>query len=313
MAASRGSSPGRIPAAGWRPPASFTSAAYAPDGARVVAGLRDSTARLWDVVSGDMLGGVAHDGPVTTVAFAPTATGSRRDPGRHLRDRHDRSRFGALGHEYPPAASGPRAQDSALSVASRPDGRRPATAGEDARHDLRRCRRRRPPAIRGHDAAVTSVAFSPDGTVVTASEDATARVWDIVDGRERFVFAGHGGPVTAATFAPDGSRIATASSDGTVRLWQETGVEELLRAADQRLGERLSADDRLHFGLAERAGPPLTRVADLPSFADVDRDALGSGRARAVDRGGAGCWQRRRELGSRRGAAARRSQAGSQT
>jgi len=70
-----------------------------------------------------------------------------------------------------------------------------------------------------------------------------------------------------------------------VRLWQETGVEELLRAADRRLGERLSADDRRHFGLAERTGPPLTRVADLPSFADVARDALIAERARSIAAG----------------------------
>ena len=273
---------GRMAAAGAR----FTSAAYAPDGARVVAGLRDSTARLWDVVSGDMLGGVAHDGPVTTVAFAPDgdriATGSGDDifatgmtghaSGR-IWDTNTRQRLQVLEH-----------RTRVLSVAFSPDGGRLATGSEDASariwdaaggDELL--------AIRGHDAAVTSVAFSPDGgRLLTASEDATARVWDIVDGRERFVFAGHGGPVTAATFAPDGSRIATASSDGTVRLWQETGVEELLRAADQRLGERLSADDRRHFGLAERAGPPLTRVADLPSFADVDRDALIAERARSI-------------------------------
>ena len=34
--------------------------------------------------------------------------------------------------------------------------------------------------LKGHDGAVTSAAFSPDGgRIVTASDDSTARVWDI--------------------------------------------------------------------------------------------------------------------------------------
>jgi WD40 repeat protein len=53
----------------------------------------------------------------------------------------------------------------------------------------------------GHHGPVRSASFSPDGkSVVTGSEDETARVW-------------------SAVFSPDGKMIVAASDDKTARLW----------------------------------------------------------------------------------------------
>jgi WD40 repeat protein/serine/threonine protein kinase len=71
-----------------------------------------------------------------------------------------------------------------------------------------------------HGARVTAVAFSPDGvTLLTASADGSARLFDAATGRPRGNPLRHGGAVQIALFGPDGKRVLTAGSDGTARLW----------------------------------------------------------------------------------------------
>lgn len=78
--------------------------------------------------------------------------------------------------------------------------------------------------VTGHDTAVFSVAFSPDGrTLATASGGrAPVRLWDVGEPRRPTPLAtltGHTDVVGAVAFSPDGRTLATASDDRTVRLW----------------------------------------------------------------------------------------------
>jgi tetratricopeptide (TPR) repeat protein len=64
------------------------------------------------------------------------------------------------------------------------------------------------------------VAFSPDGkTVLTGSEDRTARLWDATTGRPLGPPMTHLGQVDSVAFSPDGKTVLTGSGDKTARLW----------------------------------------------------------------------------------------------
>ncbi|HET8683247.1 MAG TPA: hypothetical protein VFM54_15465, partial [Micromonosporaceae bacterium] len=56
--------------------------------------------------------------------------------------------------------------------------------------------------------------------LATASEDNTARLWQVATGQHHTTLEGHTGWVSGVAFSPDGTLLATASEDNTARLWQ---------------------------------------------------------------------------------------------
>jgi hypothetical protein len=75
-------------------------------------------------------------------------------------------------------------------------------------------------ALTGHDFAVTTMAFSPDGTrFISGSLDRTLWVWDAVHLQPLLRLRGHDYGVESLAFSPDGQQVASISSDGTVHLW----------------------------------------------------------------------------------------------
>lgn len=83
-----------------------------------------------------------------------------------------------------------------------------------------------------HERSINGVAWSPDSaSVVSGSQDQTARVWDAATGAARHALTGHEHAVNAVAWSPDGHLVATASSDATSRLWCATtgGAVRVLR------------------------------------------------------------------------------------
>jgi WD40 repeat protein len=106
-----------------------------------------------------------------------------------------------------------------------------------------------PVVLRGHEKGVNRVVYNPDGKRLASADDGTVRLWDL-DGKEVAVLRGHtdevfhvssspDGRLASAgkeiavlrhadlvrhvAFSPDGQRLASASRDGTVRLWDRDG------------------------------------------------------------------------------------------
>lgn len=60
--------------------------------------------------------------------------------------------------------------------------------------------------LKGHEASVYSVAFSPDGS--KGSSDKKIRVWDVQTREELRVLKGHEARVNSVAISPDGSNLS---------------------------------------------------------------------------------------------------------
>jgi WD40 repeat protein len=207
------------------------SVAFSPDGSLLATGSKSKTARLWEVPSGKERRQIFTGNPVRSVAFSPDGQLLATGGGMVRLWRVTSGREQARLFPHQSAASGSAVTSVAFSpdgrlvaIGSRPKGARssaPSRAGlwkvppeRDDRH------LRDDEMWIAHVGAVWGVAFSPDGRLFsTASDDGTARLWDVASHHER-VYVTHDAAVTSVAFSPDGSLLATGSADRTARLWE---------------------------------------------------------------------------------------------
>jgi WD40 repeat protein len=80
----------------------------------------------------------------------------------------------------------------------------------------------------GHTKGVQGCAFSPDGRLaISASDDATLRLWDVATGESLRNFVGHRIDVNGCAFSPDGRLALSAADDQSLRLWEVANGETL--------------------------------------------------------------------------------------
>ena len=86
--------------------------------------------------------------------------------------------------------------------------------------------------LRGHESPINCMAFSPDGRLIASGSGSMDQpiiitgskaeicLWDVPTGTLRTRLRGHSEAVSSVAFSHRGDRLASASYDGTVRLWQ---------------------------------------------------------------------------------------------
>ncbi|MEY8829977.1 c-type cytochrome [Sedimentitalea sp. XS_ASV28] len=76
----------------------------------------------------------------------------------------------------------------------------------------------------GHRAAVNTVIFAGESTLVSAGDDFQIRVWDIAENRGRTIGT-HKGKVVDLAYSPSANLLAAASWDGSISLWSLPGQD----------------------------------------------------------------------------------------
>ncbi|NXC43015.1 CORO7 protein, partial [Penelope pileata] len=105
-----------------------------------------------------------------------------------------------------------------------------AVAGEDAKIRLWRVPEgglqdtlQEPEAVlRGHTEKIYSIRFHPVAAdlLVSSSYDMTVRIWELGAGQEVLCLQGHTDQIFSVAWSPDGKKLATASKDGRLRLYE---------------------------------------------------------------------------------------------
>jgi WD40 repeat protein/serine/threonine protein kinase len=211
------------------------SVTFSPDSQRLASSGFDKAVKLWDVLTGkEQRTLFGHQRGVYGVAFSPDgrllascgAEGSGRGNGelKVWNAQTGKELLDLRGHTR-----------GVYCAAFSPDGRRLASGSQDQTVKLWDVATGQEAlTLRGHLDTIRSVVFSPDGhRLFSCGLDQTVRVWDATPSEDEkheecLTLRGHSDGVTSVAFSPQKSLlVASASTDGTVKLWNTRTAEAL--------------------------------------------------------------------------------------
>lgn len=226
-------------------PSDVLTARFSPDGRHVVTTCQDGGVRIWDAVTGQLIGGpLPHLDLIAHLRFTP-------DGSRLVTASADgRGRVWDALTGQPLNEPVPHLQGMANDSPGRsPDGSRVIILSRNTAQvwDIRSGKR--VGNVMTHSASLVTAQFSPDGTrVALGSVDGTVRLWDVQTALPVSGLLPHGGEVQHAEFSADGKWLLTAASDGKARLWEILVVAApisrwLPELAEAVVGQRLTEND----------------------------------------------------------------------
>ena len=223
----------------WHNQASVLGVAYSPDGSMFVSGHNDGTVKLWHTLPqqpqqiSQVKTLVGHTALVWRIAFRPDskmfATASE-DNTIKLWDEQGKLLQTLRGH-----------QDGVKAITFSPDGKLIASGSLDGTIIIWDTAGHKLETLRKHKSAVVGIDFSPivdttsnsqlrHYTLASASWDNSAKLWRISQNSNnqlteimQDVSFSHESSLRSISFSPDGQLIATATSDHTIKLWQNNG------------------------------------------------------------------------------------------
>jgi WD40 repeat protein len=196
------------------PSGSVLDAAFAGGGSYVVTGGADLATRIWDATTGAPLATIPATAAQAELSVSPDGTMVAI-----------LSKGQAIARIYSVPAGRPLGQvqqpGEVTALAFSPDGKYLVTAGRRNGFIWSAPGWAPVQQLVGHEAPITSIAFFPNGDIVTGSVDSSARIWDPATGDTIFTLAGqHQQKLLAVAVSPSGNEVATASADNTARLWK---------------------------------------------------------------------------------------------
>ena len=191
-------------------PSVVASIVFAPGSKSLLAGYVDNSAKVLPYSLLRLIPG--HEGPVTALAYAP-GTEHLFSGGADKTVRMWNLADGAVVRAFPGHT------DIVTGLAVTPDGSQVLAAGQDKTVRSWKTADAAPLLTLTHAAPVRSLSLSADGfRVATSGDEALARVWDLVTGKELQFFPGHTAAIPAIGLTEDGKTVVTASHDRSVRV-----------------------------------------------------------------------------------------------
>jgi WD40 repeat protein len=215
---------------------------FSPDGNLVASASVDSTVKVWNRATGEILYQLQHPCGLTDMDYS--------------RDGHYISTTGydqkvrlwklpeaKLIREFSGHSRTP------WSVAISPDNKLLATGGEDATINIWNAETgAHVTTLTGHTLTVWSLQFTPDGKqLVSGSYDNTLKFWSIPAGSLIRSIEAHTEAIVAIAISHDGETVASASDDKIIKLWsvQDGSLLKTLDESEEHVQAiAFSPDDR---------------------------------------------------------------------